>query len=47
MAQPLQVGEIEELLRLIIQSIDKYIQRLLEILEQIVVALIETLPGQD
>lgn len=42
-----QSGEIEEILRLIVQLVEKTIQELLKILEEIGSALIESLPGQD
>lgn len=40
-------AETEELLRLIIQLIEKFMEQLVKILEQITAALIETLPNQD
>ncbi|WP_175631926.1 hypothetical protein [Virgibacillus siamensis] len=46
-AIPQQAGNAEELLRLIIEMIEKMIQEYNEILDKIVTALIESLPGQD
>lgn len=47
MVKQLPVGEIEEILRLIIQVIAKRTEELTKILAQIVTALIESLPRQD
>lgn len=43
----LEPGNIEELLRLIVQLVEKTIEELLKVLNKISEALIESLPGQD